>query len=141
MPFEAGGARFFGDTMDVTDIRICKLPYQEHPFVHGVRDGKDVWLMDNGQWTEEDGHPNASIPVYENVIIMTKPFSRGQKVKSRYSDGRLIREGENYRVIECRQSGDCGSGWMVSVTGCQPGPMPANPAITGEVDSDWFEVV
>ena len=38
----------------ITNIRICKLPYQEHPFVHGVRDGHDVWLTSDGQWTDDD---------------------------------------------------------------------------------------
>lgn len=46
----------------VQKLTICKLPYQDHPFVHGVRDGMDVWLMTNGEWTETDGHPNSSIP-------------------------------------------------------------------------------
>ena len=50
----------------VTDIRICKLPYQDHPFVHGVRDGCDVWLTTGGQWTDVDGHPDASIPFEES---------------------------------------------------------------------------
>jgi len=51
----------------VTDIRICKLPYQNHPFVHGVRDGRDVWLLSDGQWTDTDGHPEASIPFEESL--------------------------------------------------------------------------
>ena len=51
---------------EVTNIKICKLPYQEHPFVHGIRNGKDVWLMTNGQWTEIDGHEDSSIPFKEN---------------------------------------------------------------------------
>ena len=54
---------------EVSDIRICKLPYQEHPFVHGVRDGKDVWLMSNGEWTEVDGHEMAVIPLQEKLTI------------------------------------------------------------------------
>jgi hypothetical protein len=54
----------------VTNIRICKLPYQDHPFVHGDRDGKDVWLMANGEWTEEDGHPDSSIPLHDAVDLV-----------------------------------------------------------------------
>lgn len=52
----------------VTDIRICKLPYQEHPFVHGVQDGHDVWLTIDGRWTDVDGHPDASIPFEESLL-------------------------------------------------------------------------
>lgn len=55
--------------MTVTDIKICKLPYQEHPFVHGVRDGKDVWLTDTGEWSETDGDPRCSIPLREGLFI------------------------------------------------------------------------
>ena len=53
----------------ITNIEICKIPYQDHPFVHGVRDGKDVWLMNNGEWTEIDGHPDASIPLHSTVDL------------------------------------------------------------------------
>lgn len=53
----------------VTDISIGKLPYQEHPFVHGVRNGQDVWLLTNGQWTETDGHPDASIPLHKGNVL------------------------------------------------------------------------
>ena len=52
---------------EVTNIRICKLPYQEHPFVHGVRNGVDVWLLSDGSWTEVDGHPDADIPLRDGL--------------------------------------------------------------------------
>ena len=55
--------------MKVKKIRICKLPYQKHPFVHGVRDGKDVWLKRNGKWTEVDGHKKASIRLRKGLRI------------------------------------------------------------------------
>ena len=58
----------------VSDIRICKLPYQEHPFVHGVRDGRDVWLTSTGVWSEVDGDPDIDldIPLYKNIDIVFK---------------------------------------------------------------------
>ena len=58
--------------MPVTDIVICKLSYHRHPFVHGVRNGKDVWLLTNGFWTEVDGHANASIHLHEDITIIQK---------------------------------------------------------------------
>jgi hypothetical protein len=54
------GAQKFGGMM-VTNIMICKLPYQDHFFVHGVRDGKDVWLTKDGGWSEIDGDPNCNL--------------------------------------------------------------------------------
>lgn len=45
----------------ITDIKVCKLPYQDHFFVHGVRDGKDVWLTKDGGWSEIDGDPNCAL--------------------------------------------------------------------------------
>lgn len=69
------------------------------------------------------------------------PFKRGDLVRSLY-DNIMIREGKHYRVVRVRAHDDCGSGWMVSVTRAQPGPMPKkDPPICGEVDSDWFDLV
>jgi len=65
----------------VTDIQICKLPYQDHPFVHGVRNGKDVWLMNNGLWTEIDGHDDASIPLRDGLEIVEDSNSLEQIVE------------------------------------------------------------
>lgn len=56
--------------MPIKDISICKLPYQDHPFVHGVRDGIDVWLLSDGTWTEEETHPDAGIPLEHTVIML-----------------------------------------------------------------------
>lgn len=57
------------DRTEVKDIKICKLPYQEHPFVHGERNGSDVWLMNNGEWTDVDGHEMADIPLRKGLVI------------------------------------------------------------------------
>jgi len=54
----------------VEDIRICKLPYQDHPFVHGSIAGKDVWLKDDGSWTESDEEECLDIPLYKGLRIM-----------------------------------------------------------------------
>jgi hypothetical protein len=62
----------------ITDITICKLPYQKHPFVRGLRDGKDVLLMSNGEWTEEDGHPDSDIPLHKSVDLQLWAKSRKQ---------------------------------------------------------------
>ncbi len=52
----------------VTGIRICKLPYQDLPFVHGVRDGRDVWLTADGIWTELDDHHDSGIPFEQSLL-------------------------------------------------------------------------
>ncbi len=57
---------------EVTSVYICKLPYQEHPFVHGARDGHDVWLRSNGQWTDIEDAPDADIPLYGDISIVGK---------------------------------------------------------------------
>lgn len=56
----------------VTNIKICKLPYQEHPFIHGVCNNKDVWLTQSGKWTEIDGDPSTAIPLNDSLKIMNK---------------------------------------------------------------------
>lgn len=66
----------------VSDITICKLPYQEHPFVHGVRNGRDVWLKNDGTWTEEDCCHDASIPIYENLVILDKDDVNAEEKKT-----------------------------------------------------------
>ena len=51
----------------VDTIEICKLPYQDHPFVHGARDGKDVWLTRDGTWTTDETCDEASIPLRPTI--------------------------------------------------------------------------
>lgn len=46
---------------DKTEVSVCWLPYQDQPFVHMGRDGKDWWLKRDGEWTDEDGHPEAGL--------------------------------------------------------------------------------
>ncbi len=60
----------------ITNITICKLPYQKHPFVHGERDGKDVWLTQSGEWTEIEGDPSTAIPFHQQNIMY--PSIRGK---------------------------------------------------------------
>lgn len=45
----------------ISNITVCKLPYQKHWFVHGECNGKDVWLLKDGTWTEIDGHKDACL--------------------------------------------------------------------------------
>lgn len=48
----------------VTKITFCyQFGYHDKPFIHGVRDGKDVWLRDDGVWTEEEGDPRIGLAV------------------------------------------------------------------------------
>ena len=54
----------------VHKIKICKLPYQEHPFVHGVRNGKDVWLKEDGSWTQVEDYRYANIPIRSGLRII-----------------------------------------------------------------------
>ena len=56
--------------LTITEITICKLPYQKHPFIHGVRDGKDVWLESNGKWSEEEDSEIAEIPLRKGLEII-----------------------------------------------------------------------
>jgi hypothetical protein len=58
---------------EVTEIRIGKLPYQEQPYVYGVRDGKDVYLLDNGQWSEDEESEQANIPLQDGLAIVPEP--------------------------------------------------------------------
>lgn len=40
---------------NVKKITLCyQFGYHRRPFVNGVRDGKDVWLRDDGVWTEDE---------------------------------------------------------------------------------------
>lgn len=45
----------------IHSIKICQLPYQDRPFVHGIRDGEDVWLKRDGTWSNIDGDPECSL--------------------------------------------------------------------------------
>lgn len=56
--------------MKVEKITISKMPHHDHPFVHGVRDGRDVWLLDDGTWSEDEGSPHASIPLGPAVMML-----------------------------------------------------------------------
>lgn len=49
--------------LNIKNVTICKLPYQDHPFVHGSLDGRDVWLTRDGNWTEDETSPAANIPM------------------------------------------------------------------------------
>lgn len=48
----------FGGEHVVHDIKVCHLPHQDGPFVHGwieTADGpRDVWLRCDGKWTSEE---------------------------------------------------------------------------------------
>lgn len=57
----------------VTDIMVCKLPYQDHWFVHGARAGTDVWLRRDGSWSTEDGDPQCALPA--NPHLASVPAS------------------------------------------------------------------
>lgn len=81
----------------VTGIEIVKLPYQDHPFVHGGRNGKDVWLLNNGQWTEEETHPDANIPFASGSAIadqepVPQEVQRALERWRRKNQGELIYE-------------------------------------------------
>lgn len=54
---------------EVSDIKICKLPYQYDAFVHGCRRGRDVWLRNDGQWTEEETDERCAIPTTDGITI------------------------------------------------------------------------
>jgi hypothetical protein len=49
----------------VRDVKICNLPYQPEPFVHGwistAEGPKDVWLRNDGKWTTEEGDVRNSL--------------------------------------------------------------------------------
>jgi len=77
----------------------------------------------------------------ETVKITGQPFERGETVRALINDGRLLREGERYRVLAVRREGDCGSGWMVDVGSLRRGPIKRNAAPRGSMDSDNFERV
>lgn len=50
--------------MTVTKITFCyQFGYHKGPFVHGARDGKDVWLCDVGTWTESETDPRIGLAV------------------------------------------------------------------------------
>lgn len=53
----------------VRDIGVTFLPYQSHPFVHGVCDGPDgassVWLQSDGTWSEQECADVAKVGVYQ----------------------------------------------------------------------------
>lgn len=63
---------------EISQIKICKLPYQEYFFVHGVRDDKDVWLLNNGTWTEEDGHLDSRLP-FPGALSFSDNLNRGRE--------------------------------------------------------------
>ncbi len=56
--------------MTVEKITISKMPHHDHPFVHGVRDGKDVWLMNDGTWSQDECSEKASIPLGPSVMML-----------------------------------------------------------------------
>lgn len=56
----------------VSKITICKLPYQDLPFVHGVRNGRDVWLRNDGVWTEVETNENVAIQTASNIDITVR---------------------------------------------------------------------
>ncbi len=48
----------------VSKITVCyQFGYHKAPFVHGVRDGKDVWLRDDGSWTEDEADPRIAVAI------------------------------------------------------------------------------
>lgn len=52
------------DGVTVSKITLCyQFGYHEKPFIDGVRDGKDVWLRDDGQWTEQEDDPRIGLAV------------------------------------------------------------------------------
>ena len=67
----------------VSNITVCKLPYQEQFFVHAEKDGADAWLCQNGTWTFEDGDKNASLPGNNYLKDATNKF---KSLKSAESD-------------------------------------------------------
>jgi hypothetical protein len=49
-------------THSVSDVMVCKLPYQDDFFVHAQMDGKDVWLCQDGTWTFNETDEKVSLP-------------------------------------------------------------------------------
>jgi len=50
--------------MPVTKITFCyQFGYHKNPFIHGAFDGKDVWLRDDGTWTEQEDDPRIGLAV------------------------------------------------------------------------------
>ncbi len=48
----------------VLKITFCyQFGYHKKPFVHGVQDGKEVWLRDDGQWTEDESDERIGVAV------------------------------------------------------------------------------
>ena len=78
----------------ITDIKVCKLPYQEHPFVHGRRNGEDVWLTADGNWTTIEDHELAAIPLNDGLEIKHPP----ETVEDGYNE--LGYDPELYRIDE-----------------------------------------
>ena len=48
----------------VSHISFCyQLGYHKTPFIHGVREGRDVWLRDDGVWTEDETDERIGVAV------------------------------------------------------------------------------
>lgn len=70
----------------VTNIQVCWLPYQDAPFVHGTRAGRDVWLRRDGTWSETDGDPECSLDT-----TIPKPPAPAPVAPSGEADARYFR--------------------------------------------------
>lgn len=67
---EAALASVPAETHQVTDICVCHLAYQPHPFVVGtICDAKsetgkaNVWLRNDGQWTQDETSPECYLKI------------------------------------------------------------------------------
>lgn len=70
------------DVADVSNITVCWLPYQPHPFVHGARNGKDVWLTRDGSWTEDEGSELCNLQATQEL----------REARGRADDGKPVDE-------------------------------------------------
>jgi hypothetical protein len=79
-------------------------------------------------------------PVVETPMI-TQPFQTGDVVIC-YLDYLTVHSGDKVRVLECVESNDCESGWLVKATEYKRGRIAKRPPVAIEdVDSGWFRKV
>lgn len=53
-------------------LTVCKLPHQNHFFVHSSIGGIDAWLKTNGTWSPIDGDPTCCLEGNEHLNELVK---------------------------------------------------------------------
>ncbi len=71
-------------------VTVCRLPYQDHYFVHMGDSGHDVWLRRNGTWSPIDGDPDCALPS-PSIDQMLKDAHASGKLAA---DAKLVEAGK-----------------------------------------------